>query len=99
MPGTMLRHVRASLGADAVDEVIRRAGVPYTAAHLDDVSNWRGRDLIDQNGHAVGVITDLYVDDATGRAEWAAVKSGVFSSRVTFVPLSQATPHGLRGRS
>jgi diguanylate cyclase (GGDEF)-like protein len=40
MPGTMLRHVRASLGVDAVDEVIRRAGVPYTAAHLDDVSNW-----------------------------------------------------------
>jgi PRC-barrel domain len=63
---------------------------------LDDVPNWRGRDLIDQNGHAVGVITDLYVDDATGRPEWAAVKSGVFSHRVTFVPLSQAAPHGLR---
>jgi len=67
-----------------------------SAFDLDDVPNWRGRDLIDQNGHAVGVITDLYVDDATGRPEWAAVKSGVFSSRVTFVPLSQATPHGLR---
>jgi hypothetical protein len=63
---------------------------------LDDVPNWRGRNLIDQNGHAVGVITDLYVDDATGRPEWAAVKSGVFSHRVTFVPLSQAASHGLR---
>jgi len=67
-----------------------------SAFDLDDVPNWRGRDLIDQSGHAVGVITDLYVDDATGRPEWAAVKSGVFSSRVTFVPLSQAAPHGLR---
>jgi sporulation protein YlmC with PRC-barrel domain len=63
---------------------------------LDDVPNWRGRDVIDRNGHAVGVITDLYVDDATGRPEWAAVKTGLFSHRVTFVPLSQAASHGLR---
>ncbi len=63
---------------------------------LDDVPNWRGRDLIDQDGHAVGVITDLYVDDETGRPEWAAVRSALFSSRVTFVPLAQAAAHGLR---
>jgi sporulation protein YlmC with PRC-barrel domain len=63
---------------------------------IDDVPNWRGRDVIDQNGHAVGVIADIYVDDVTGRPEWAAVKTGLFSHRVTFVPLSQATLHGLR---
>lgn len=63
---------------------------------LDDVSNWRGRDVVDENGHPVGVITGLYVDDATGRPEWATVKSGLFSHRVTFVPLSQATLHGMR---
>jgi hypothetical protein len=43
---------------------------------LDDVPNWWGRDLIDQNGHAVGVITDLYVDDATGRPEWPRSRAG-----------------------
>jgi hypothetical protein len=63
---------------------------------FDDVPNWRGRDVIDENGHAVGVITDLYVDDATGRPEWAAVKAGLFSHRVTFVPLAQAALHGMR---
>ena len=63
---------------------------------LDDVPNWRGRDVIDQNGHPVGVITDLYVDHVTGRPEWAAVRSGLFSHKVTFVPLSQAAAHGLR---
>jgi sporulation protein YlmC with PRC-barrel domain len=62
----------------------------------DDVPNWRGRDVIDENGHAVGVITDLYVDDATGRPEWAAIKSGLFSHRVTFVPLPGAALHGMR---
>jgi sporulation protein YlmC with PRC-barrel domain len=63
---------------------------------FDDVPNWRGRDVIDENGHAVGVITDLYVDDVTGRPEWAAVKAGLFSHRVTFVPLAQAALHGMR---
>jgi sporulation protein YlmC with PRC-barrel domain len=63
---------------------------------FDDAPNWRGRDVIDQNGHAVGVITDIYVDDVTGRPEWAVVRTGLFSHRVTFVPLSQATLHGLR---
>jgi sporulation protein YlmC with PRC-barrel domain len=63
---------------------------------LDDVPNWRGRDVVDQNGHAVGVITDLYVDDATGRPEWAMVKSGLFSRHVTFVPLSAASARGMQ---
>ena len=62
---------------------------------LDDAPNWRGRDLIDSNGHPVGVITDLYVDEATGRPEWAAVKSGLFSHHTTFVPLSAASAHGM----
>jgi len=63
---------------------------------IDDVPNWRGRDVIDRHGHPVGVLTDLYVDEATGQPEWAAVKTGLFSHRVTFVPLSQATSHGMR---
>jgi sporulation protein YlmC with PRC-barrel domain len=67
------------------------SGIDY-----DDVPNWRGRDVIDRNGHAVGVLTDLYVDDATGQPEWAVVKTGLFSHRVTFVPLSLASAHGLR---
>ena len=63
---------------------------------FDDVPNWRGRDVIDQNGHPVGVITDLYVDEVSGRPEWAVVRTGLFSHRVTFLPLAQATLHGLR---
>jgi hypothetical protein len=63
---------------------------------FDDVPNWRGRDVIDQRGYAVGVITDIYVDHVTGLPEWAAVKTGIFSHKVTFVPLAQAALHGLR---
>jgi hypothetical protein len=66
-----------------------------SAYDIDDVPNWRGRDVVDRHGHPVGVLTDLYVDEATGQPEWAAVKTGLFSHRVTFVPLSQATSHGM----
>jgi hypothetical protein len=62
---------------------------------IDDVPNWRGRDVVDRNGHPVGVLTDLYVDEATGQPEWAGVKTGLFSHRVTFVPLSEAAAHGM----
>jgi sporulation protein YlmC with PRC-barrel domain len=67
-----------------------------TMFDFDDVPNWRGRDVMDENGHAVGVIADIYVDDATGRPEWAAVKTGLFSHGVTLVPLAQARLHGMR---
>jgi diguanylate cyclase (GGDEF)-like protein len=40
MASTLVRHVRATLGDEAVQKVIRLAGVDYTSAYLDDVSNW-----------------------------------------------------------
>jgi len=40
MASTLLRHVRGRLGEQAVDELVRMSGLPYTPAHLDDVSNW-----------------------------------------------------------
>src|SRR4051794_14904596 len=40
MASTLVRHVRATLGDAAVQDIIRLAGVDYTAEHLDDVSNW-----------------------------------------------------------
>jgi diguanylate cyclase (GGDEF)-like protein/putative nucleotidyltransferase with HDIG domain len=40
MPSVLLRRVRATLGEEAVDEVLRLSGVDYTAAYLDDLGNW-----------------------------------------------------------
>ena len=40
MASTLLRHVRARLGEQGVDELVRMSRVPHTPAHLDDVSNW-----------------------------------------------------------
>jgi diguanylate cyclase (GGDEF)-like protein len=40
MVSLLLRQVHAMRGAEGVDEVIRMAGVDYSPAFLDDVSNW-----------------------------------------------------------
>ncbi|HYO37345.1 MAG TPA: diguanylate cyclase [Geodermatophilus sp.] len=42
--GLLLDHVRARAGEAAVDEVVRRAGVPFTPAQLAEMSTWTSYD-------------------------------------------------------
>ncbi|MFD3701235.1 PRC-barrel domain-containing protein [Streptomyces sp. NPDC058646] len=45
-----------------------------------------GRKAFDRNGTKIGTVDEVYLDDATGTPEWAAVRTGLFS-RDAFVPL------------
>ncbi|MFD4245171.1 PRC-barrel domain-containing protein [Streptomyces sp. NPDC058525] len=45
-----------------------------------------GRKAFDRNGTKIGTIDEVYLDDATGVPEWAAVRTGLFG-RDAFVPL------------
>jgi uncharacterized protein (TIGR02271 family) len=54
--------------------------------------DWQGRTLVDRNGDKIGAIDALYVDQETDRPEWALVNTGLFGSKVSFVPLAGATP-------
>jgi len=45
-----------------------------------------GRRAFDINGVKIGTVDEVYLDDATGEPEWAAVRTGLFS-RDAFVPL------------
>src|SRR3954454_22780726 len=40
MSSVLLRRVRAERGDAAVQEILERSGVPYSAQHLDDPANW-----------------------------------------------------------
>ena len=40
MASTLLRLVRSTVGDEGVADVLGRSGVDYSAAYLDDVSNW-----------------------------------------------------------
>jgi uncharacterized protein (TIGR02271 family) len=59
----------------------------------EDVLSWRGRDLIDNDGDKIGSIDDIYLDRETDQPEWAVVTTGLFGTKRTFVPLSEAQTH------
>ncbi|WP_016910432.1 PRC-barrel domain-containing protein [Streptomyces xiaopingdaonensis] len=45
-----------------------------------------GHTALDRDGAKIGRVDEVYLDDATGRAQWASVRTGLFS-RDAFVPL------------
>ncbi|AVH60090.1 PRC-barrel domain containing protein [Streptomyces dengpaensis] len=51
-----------------------------------DPRNLIGRKAFDRHGTKIGTIDEVYLDDATGVPEWAAIRTGLFS-RDAFVPL------------
>jgi stress response protein YsnF len=55
------------------------------------VRQWLGHDLIDRDGDKVGTIVNFYLDEETGQPDWAVVRTGLLGSRLTLVPLDQAT--------
>ncbi len=57
---------------------------------FDDVRGWRGRELHGEGEERIGEIADVYLDRATGEPEWLAVKTGLFGSKVSFVPIASA---------
>jgi uncharacterized protein (TIGR02271 family) len=58
---------------------------------MDTVRTWEGRTLLDRDGSPIGSIDAIYLDDQTGQPEWALVNTGLFGTKSSFVPLSQAT--------
>src|SRR5215208_5497728 len=62
------------------------------------ISEQRGNDVVDRDGDRIGTLEEIYLDQQTGQPAWALVKTGLFGSRSTFVPLENAQPgdDGLR---
>jgi uncharacterized protein (TIGR02271 family) len=63
-------------------------------ATKQDIETWRGRTLVDRDGDKIGKIEDIYLDRSTGEPEWVAVKTGLFGSNVSFVPIEGADTSG-----
>lgn len=49
-----------------------------------------GRDVYDVEGQKVGTAAHLYASDVSGVPEWVTVKTGLFGSKESFVPLTGA---------
>ncbi len=62
--------------------------------NTDQLQQVIGSDAIGPDGSKIGTIGQVYLDNATGQPEWATVKTGLFGSNESFVPLSQAEVSG-----
>jgi uncharacterized protein (TIGR02271 family) len=63
-------------------------------ATMQEIETWRGRTLVDRDGDKIGTIEEVYLDRKSGDPEWVAVKTGMFGSNVSFVPIRDASADG-----
>lgn len=55
-----------------------------------DPSTLFQRDIVDSSGKAVGPVGQVYLDHASGNPEWVSIRTGLFGTRESFVPLQEA---------
>jgi uncharacterized protein (TIGR02271 family) len=64
----------------------------------DALSRVIGKDVYDESGEKIGSASEVYLDDETGQPEWVTVRTGLFGTKESFVPLRDAdlTDDGVR---
>ena len=53
-----------------------------------------GRTAVDPSGQKIGTVADVYYDNDTRQPEWALITTGLFGSKSSFVPITEATFDG-----
>jgi hypothetical protein len=61
---------------------------------FDEVQDWPGRKLVGADGSKIGKVGEIYLDDRSGQPEWALVNTGLFGTRSSFVPITDARSDG-----
>jgi uncharacterized protein (TIGR02271 family) len=59
-----------------------------------DVNALSGTTVVDTGGNKIGKVGQVYLDDQTGQPEWVTVKTGLFGTKESFVPLALAQHDG-----
>src|SRR6476469_1996180 len=64
----------------------------------DTISRVIGQDVYDESGDKIGSAAEVYLDDETGHPEWVTVRTGLFGTKESFVPIRNAdlTDDGVR---
>jgi PRC-barrel domain len=58
----------------------------------ENIRDWREHDVVDPDGHKIGVLEAVYVDTGTDLPSFGTVKVGMVGRhRLVFVPLDRAT--------
>ncbi|WP_328291271.1 PRC and DUF2382 domain-containing protein [Kineococcus sp. NBC_00420] len=53
-----------------------------------------GTTVYDNDGDKIGKVEEVYLDNASGQPEWVSVKTGLFGSSLSLIPLAQANMSG-----
>jgi uncharacterized protein (TIGR02271 family) len=61
---------------------------------VTEAYDWRGREIVDADGGKVGTLEALFRDEDTEQPEWAVVRTGLFGTKLSFVPIQNAEPSG-----
>jgi sporulation protein YlmC with PRC-barrel domain len=61
---------------------------------IDQALDWRGRAVVDRDGHKIGTFDEIYLEEGTNEPAWAAVKPGRFALRRRVVPIATAEADG-----
>src|SRR5829696_8678568 len=69
-----------------------------TMIGTDTISRVIGQDVYDEAGQKIGSAAEVYLDDETGQPEWVTVRTGLFGTKESFVPIRDAdlTDDGVR---
>jgi uncharacterized protein (TIGR02271 family) len=64
----------------------------------ETISRVIGQDVYDESGEKIGSAAEVYLDDETGQPEWVTVRTGMFGTKESFVPIRNAdlTNDGVR---
>jgi uncharacterized protein (TIGR02271 family) len=60
----------------------------------NDLSTVLGQTAYGSDGDKIGTVGHVYLDDRTGRPEWATVTTGLFGTKESFVPLAEGDLSG-----
>jgi uncharacterized protein (TIGR02271 family) len=62
----------------------------------NDIQQLFGADVYGSDGSKIGSAGQVYLDDQSGQPEWVSVKTGLFGTKESFVPLEKASLSGDR---
>ena len=60
----------------------------------ETISRVIGKDVYDTSGSKIGSASEVYLDDESGQPEWVTVRTGLFGTKESFVPLRDAQLSG-----
>lgn len=56
----------------------------------ESIGRVMGKDVYGASGEKIGAASEVYLDDDTGQPEWLTVRTGLFGSKESFVPIRDA---------